>query len=368
MKIKRIDASESAAKRFTLNFKEVSMEQAHFFPQFLTALSDIHRSMALNVTQQSAVRNAVHLFKPRGANLMLFNPGNQTLEISASFGLSPGYLAKGEVSPTKSLGEMTLRAPVLIRDVASDPNIQYREAAVKEGIRSILGLPMTAGSLLVGSLRLYFEEMREIQLDEMAYLQAFTDQIGMALRKAYFFQSMRTSASEIHHMPSFSLKEALATLVASAARSGHASGCAMYLINKRDQTLEKVSSFGLSERYLAKGPVSVERSLGEVNTGQPVVIANVPRDSRIQYQPEAAAENIKAIIGLPVRAGQEIVGAVRWYFPIEFEPDADDLAWMDYLANHVGMALEKNQLLIRMKDQRDWYVDVLGDMDQQPNR
>jgi hypothetical protein len=47
--------------------------------------------------------------------------------------------------------------------------------------------------------------------------------------------------------------------------------------------------------------------------------------------------------------GSKIAGALRWYYAFEFEPDKAHLIWKKYLAINLGFAIEKNQLLSRIK-------------------
>jgi GAF domain-containing protein len=285
------------------------------------------------------VRNAVMLYSARGASLMLFNPSEENLIASATFGLSDAYRAKGTVSPRKSLGETIDGAPVIIRDVSSDPRVQYPEAALQEGIRCIVGLPLTGGSALVGALRLYFAQPRGFIPEEMESLQALTHQAGLAL------------------------KEAMQSLLATVAQYGLARASALLLLDPKTNTLSNVVRYGLSDSYLSKGPVFAGLSLGEVTTGRPVVVSKVVTDPRIQYKEAAAAEHVLAVLGLPVRIAGEIAGALRLYYPFEFEPGPDYIMWMEHLAHQVGIALEKTQLMIKLKERASWYEEVLRDLE-----
>jgi GAF domain-containing protein len=339
------------------------MPTADFFHRYLYALADIHASFSLETTEAAVVRNAALLFSARGASIMIFNPSEESLVISATFGLSETYRAKGAISPRQSLGETVQRAPVVVRDVATDPKIQYREATLQEGIVSIVGLPLTAGSALVGSLRLYFAQRREFSLEEMEHLQALALQAGLALKKAFYFASMKAVVSEIQGMPATNYKEALEHLVKIAAQYGHARSSALFLVDRKTNIMSSVVRYGLSERYLSKGPVFLGVSLGEVTSGQPVVISKATSDPRVQYKEAAAAENIQAILGLPVRIGSEIAGALRLYYPFEFEPGPDYIMWMEHLAHHVGMALEKTRMLAKIHERANWYEEILKDFE-----
>ncbi len=339
------------------------MPTADFFHRYLYALSEIHASFDLEATQNAVVRNAVMVCDARGSNLMLFNPSEENLLISASFGLSAAYLTKGTISPRKSLGETIDRVPVIVRDVASDPRIQYPEATLKEGIRCVVGLPLTATSALVGALRLYFAQAREFAPEEMESLQALALQAGLALKKAFYFASMKAAVSDIQRMPSTDLKEAMHSLLATVAKYGLARGSGLLMRDPKTNTLTTVVRYGLSQNYLSKGPVLAGLSLGEVTTGKPVVVSNVANDPRIQYKEAAASEHVLAILGLPVRIGGEIAGALRLYYPFEFEPGPDYIMWMEHLAHQVGIALEKTQLMIKLKERANWYEEVLKDLE-----
>jgi hypothetical protein len=221
------------------------MPTADFFHRYLYALAEIHASFDLEATQNAVVRNAVMLFGARGASLMLFNPNEESLIASAIFGLSDAYRAKGTVSPRKSLGETIDGAPVVIRDVTSDPRVQYPEA----------GLPLSGGSALVGALRLYFAQAKGFSPEEMESLQALTHQAGLALKKAFYFASMKAAVSEIQRMPSTDFKEAMQSLLATVAKYGLARGSGLLLLDRKTNTLSTVVRYGLSDSYLAKGPV-----------------------------------------------------------------------------------------------------------------
>lgn len=339
------------------------MPTADFFHRYLYALSEIHASFDLEATQNAVVRNAVMLYGARGASLMLFNAGEENLIASATFGLSEAYRSKGTVSPRKSLGETIDRTPVIIRDVTTDPRVQYPEAALQEGIRGIIGMPLTGGSALVGALRLYFAQPRGFSPEEMESLQALTHQAGLALKKAFYFASMKEAVSDIQRMPSNDLKEAMQSLLATVAKYGLARGSGLLMLDPKTNTLSTVVRHGLSSGYLSKGPVLAGLSLGEVTTGRPVVVSKVATDPRIQYKEAAAAEHILAILGLPVRIGGQIAGALRLYYPFEFEPGPDYIMWMEHLAHQVGIALEKTQLMIKLKERANWYEEVLRDLE-----
>jgi GAF domain-containing protein len=346
--------------------ENINMAFQDFSHQFINGLSEIHRSLDLQEAKEAVVRVASQVFGSKGASLLLFDHTHDTMKLSQSFGLSEAYKIKGDVNPKKSMGETILGDVVVIRDASTDPNLQYPQEALKEGIKSIVGIPVAVGNILVGTLRLYFDSTKDISLEEMEYLKMLALHVGLALRKSFYFESIKNSTTNIHLMPAFKISESMLNLVKTATLSGNSRGCSLFLIKQSDGMLERVASFGLSESYMAKGTVYAAQSVGEVATGKPVVISKIATDPRVQYREQALQENIKAIIGFPVMVGSKIVGVLRWYYDFEFEPDTDHMTWKEYLAFNVGLAIEKNQLLIQLKTRQDWYADILFEMDAKP--
>jgi GAF domain-containing protein len=346
--------------------EDIRMDLQDFSHRFIQGLSEIHRSLDLHETKKAAVRVASQVFGAKGASLLLFDRTHDTMKVSEAYGLSEAYKIKGDVNPKKSLGETLHGNVVVIRDVSTDPNLQYPQEALKEGIKSIVGIPVAVGNILAGTLRLYFDSIRDISWEEMEYLKAMALHVGLSLRKSFYFDSIKNSTTNIHLMPPLKVSESMLNLVKTATLTGNSRGCSLFLIKQSEGTLERVASFGLSESYMAKGTVLAAQSVGEVTTGKPVVITSVATDERLQYREQALQEGIKAIIGFPVKVGSKIIGALRWYYDFEFEPDTDHMTWKEYLAINVGLAIEKNQLMIQLKTRQDWYADILFEKEANP--
>ena len=65
---------------------------------------------------------------------------------------------------------VALSWPVAIFDVADDPRIQYPDAAIKEGIPSILSVPIIIGEKLIGCMRVYTAEPWEFTLNDVNFV------------------------------------------------------------------------------------------------------------------------------------------------------------------------------------------------------
>jgi signal transduction protein with GAF and PtsI domain len=120
----------------------------------------------------------------KGCTVFLINKSTNELEVAASFGLSNDYINKGPVSALKSIAQSLEDGPIAIYDVKDDPRLQYPEEAVKEGISSILSVPIVAGGQITGALRVYTAEPWEFTIDDVNFVQAMAYMAGMAMDMA----------------------------------------------------------------------------------------------------------------------------------------------------------------------------------------
>ena len=137
-----------------------------------------------------AVKTAL---EAKGCALLLFNRKTNELELAASYGLSDEYLNKGPLSAIRSIADSLKEGPVAISDVTDDPRIQYPEAAEKEGISSILSVPIVVQEKPLGALRVYSAEPWEVSLEEVNLVQAIAQIAGMALEMARLYKGLKDS-------------------------------------------------------------------------------------------------------------------------------------------------------------------------------
>jgi signal transduction protein with GAF and PtsI domain len=137
-----------------------------------------------------SVKNAM---EAKGCALFLFNRKTDELEVAASMGLSEEYLNKGPLSAMRSIAHSLKDGPVAIDDVTDDPRIQYPEEAKKEGISSILSVPIALRTNPTGVLRVYSAEPWEATLEDVNFVQAVAQIAGMALEMARLYKGLKDS-------------------------------------------------------------------------------------------------------------------------------------------------------------------------------
>lgn len=117
-------------------------------------------------------------------------------------------------------------------------------------------------------------------------------------------------------------------------------GCAIFVLNAVTEELEILASFGLSAKYLTKGPLNMPKSITNTFQGNPVVISDISQNSKsLQYPEEARKEGIASIVSLPIVHLTEVVGVLRLYHYQPWMVTDQDMESLQILAGIVGLAM-----------------------------
>ena len=136
----------------------------------------------------------------KGCSLFLINRKTNELELAASFGLSDEYINKGPLSALRSIAQSLDEGPVAIYDVMDDPRIQYPKEAQKEGIASLLSVPIVVGGNLIGAMRVYTSEPWEFTLEDVNFVHALAQIAGMAINMARYSKGLKSSIDVLKTM------------------------------------------------------------------------------------------------------------------------------------------------------------------------
>lgn len=138
--------------------------------------------------------------KLKGASLMLLNRRSRKLEVAASQGLSDFYLNKGPISSARSIAASLSDGPVAIFNVRDDPRLQYPEEAQREGIESILSVPLVLRGKPLGVLRLYTAEPWEFTMEDITFVQAVSLMLALVLDNIRVSGAYKTSIEALKEL------------------------------------------------------------------------------------------------------------------------------------------------------------------------
>ena len=136
------------------------------------------------------VKKVAQAVEAKGSSIMLLAPDERTLLHTAAYGLSDWYIRKGPVEVDKSISEALEGKPVAVLDATEDERVQYREQARKEGIASILSVPIMLRDRIIGVIRVYTAEQRHFD-DVDIYFTGVAANLGaIALENARFHEDL----------------------------------------------------------------------------------------------------------------------------------------------------------------------------------
>jgi signal transduction protein with GAF and PtsI domain len=303
----------------------------------------------------------------KGATIRLVHPKTNTLELAASVGLSEEYLQKGAVDLDKSLTESLSGRPVAIYDAANDPRMQYPKEAAAEGIASMAAIPMIFKGKVIGVIRLISGEPREFTLEEVDFASTVAE-IGAQLiinakiyearvRELNFLKGLLEVSKAVNS--TLEVKKVLHLLVKTAVTALDIKAAAVRLLDETRQKLELVASYGLSDRYLHKGPVLSDKSIAEAMMGKAVSIYDVASDDRATYPKEAMEEGIKSILSVPITLKGKIIGVMRIYTGKLQEFSDEEITFIASLAEQAALAMENARMYQKLKGE---YEELMGDI------
>ncbi|MEM3793632.1 MAG: GAF domain-containing protein [Candidatus Bathyarchaeia archaeon] len=136
------------------------------------------------------VREVTEAMNIKASSIHLLDPKEKSLELAAAYGLSDEYLKKGPVTIEKSLidKEALQGKPIAIPDFASDPRVQYREEARKEGIASVLCVPLPFKDKMIGTIRVYTGLPHEFTEEELSLLTMFAAHAAIVIQNTKLYQ------------------------------------------------------------------------------------------------------------------------------------------------------------------------------------
>lgn len=164
-------------------------------PNYYQSLYEVAEAANSARTPEGVLRSIVErvsqAIEAKGCSLMLLTPDRKLLLHTMAYGLSDSYVRKGPVSADKSLSAALEGTPVAVLDATKDEWVQYREQAKKEGIASILSVPMMLREEIIGVIRVYTVEQRSFTADEVYFVKAVANLGAIALENARLYDAVQ---------------------------------------------------------------------------------------------------------------------------------------------------------------------------------
>ncbi len=149
---------------------------------------------------QRTVKVVCDVMETKAASIRLFDVDKDELVIKAVFNLSDAYQNKGPVRMSSGQIDQLALSPIgfeYVRNMATDPRVQYPQEAVREGIVSMLSVGMRYKGKSIGVLRVYTAEEQAFSPLKIDLLKATAAQAAAAIENARLHdESLQAAALE----------------------------------------------------------------------------------------------------------------------------------------------------------------------------
>ncbi len=313
------------------------------------------------------VTTAKNTMKAKAAALFIMDEESDSKEKNAAVaqvGLSDKYIHAGVGHAGKITPQLLKDGYIYIRDATTDPRLINHEAKKAEGIGSVLTVPVMVKGKMLGILTLYTSEMRNFSKDEIEFLSILAEQGGISLENASLINKLRENAQIFLDLAanissSLNVKTILQKLTEDVAKTLDIKAASVRLLDENKQTLKLVASYGLSNKYLNKGPVSAEKSIAMALKGKPVVVNNACDDEGVQYKKEKKEEGIVSILCVPIKSQNDVIGVLRLYSDRERAFTDDEIILVTALAYQGGLAIQNASMYLMIQnDMKDLQANI----------
>ncbi len=132
-------------------------------------------------------------------SLLLLNEKEGTLEIRATQSVSEEYLNKPPIRLGEGIAGMVAKEnrPIQVRDVKTDPRYANKRVAEKEGLCSLLSVPMSVKGRVIGVLNCYTSTPREFTPEDVKLLTAVANQAAVAIENTELLVKTRIIQEEL---------------------------------------------------------------------------------------------------------------------------------------------------------------------------
>jgi GAF domain-containing protein len=304
------------------------------------------------------VSAAVEGLKAKAAVIFLRDEDKENFisnQAVAQVGLSRKYVHAGAEHAIKISPQLLKEGYMYFRDATTDKRLTNHKAKKEEGIGSIISVPIVSKGKMLGILSVYTAEIRQFTKDEIDFLSILAQQGGAALQNANLVKRLRHQSRIFLDLAasmssSLDVKKIIQAMTKELVEALQLKAAAVRLLDEKNLTAKMVVSYGLSEQYLNKGPVKVDKNIARALEGETVYIKDVSQDRGIQYKKEKEAEGIVSMLYVPIQSQDRVIGVLNIYSSWSREFTDDEILLVQALAYQGGLAISNASMYIMLQE------------------
>jgi GAF domain-containing protein len=329
-----------------------------FFWVLSRLTKEISKTEELDNIPDLIVAAAVEALKAKAAVIFLRDENTENFisnQAVAQVGLSDKYVHAGTAHAIKISPQLLKDGYMYFRDATTDKRLTNHKAKKAEGIGSILSVPIKDKGNMLGILSLYTKTIRKFNQDEIDFLSILAEQGGFAIQNANLIKKLRSQSQvfldlSVSISSSLDVKKIIGAMTKELVEALRLKASSVRLLDEETLTVKLVASFGLSDKYLNKGPVSADKNIARALKGETIYIRDISADPGIQYKKEKQAEGIVSMLYVPIKAHDRIIGVLNIYSGISRKFTEDEIMLVTALAYQGGLAISNASLYMMLQE------------------
>ncbi len=195
--------------------------KAGLFESLASVSRTINSTLNLDEALRAVTREACLLMRARMCSLMMLNETREWLNLRASYGAGEAYLNKPRLGVEESLLGVVVRRkkPLQVENVQTSNRYQNVEVARREGLVSLLSVPLLFAGQVTGALNVYTGRPYNFSNEEVRILTALAELSGIAIEKARLYERTVDVEEQLRQNEKLSALGLLAAEVAHEIRN-----------------------------------------------------------------------------------------------------------------------------------------------------
>jgi signal transduction histidine kinase len=195
--------------------------KAGLFESLASVSRTINSTLNLDEALLVITREACQLMRARMCSLMMLDETREWLNLRASFGAGKAYLNKPHLRVDESLLGVVVRRkkPLQVENVQTSSRYQNIEVARREGLVSLLSVPLLFAGQATGTLNIYTDRPYNFSNEEIRILSALAELSGIAIEKARLYERAVDVEEQLRQNEKLSALGLLAAEVAHEIRN-----------------------------------------------------------------------------------------------------------------------------------------------------
>lgn len=195
--------------------------KARLFESLLSVGQTINSTINLDDALKVITREACFLMESKMCSVLMLDTTREWLDLRASYGAGERYVNKSRLSVAESFVGIVVRRkkPMQLDNVQTSSRYQNVEIARREGLVSLLSVPLVYSQHAIGTLNVYTDRNHSFSNEEIRILSALAELSALAIEKARLYERIVDVEEQLRQNEKLSAIGLLAAEIAHEIRN-----------------------------------------------------------------------------------------------------------------------------------------------------